>query len=274
MQKGFEVLYGKNAPDLSAGGGKLAKQYLTLLKSNTPAGKEAAEAYLAGQSGVIAGTPANMIEILKTPMGGGIDFTPQQVPIKKMFDQAITEITSMPVQTAPKTKQEAEALLNAAVGNKVNEMLKKIEPGSSNLFNIGAIPAIIQMPGVKESALVQKVLAPAVTSGVTLDNPKQVYAATMVAVKNGTIKLEDAVDGYTTLYQKGVETNLATRNLPKFGIVPTENMRTYRTEIDVAPPSAGNMFGSSAVIDNTNKNDVKRAMSKSLAMEAVSFFLR
>lgn len=268
MQKGFEVMYGSNAPDLSAGGGKLAKQYLTLLKSNTPAGREAAEAYLAGQSGVIAGTPANMIEILKTPVGAGIAFTPQQVPIKKLFDEAITEVTTMPVQNQPKNKQEAEALVNSVVTNKVNEMLKKIEPGSkSNLFNIGAIPAIIQMPGVAEQPLVQKVLAPAITAGAKFDDPNQVYAATMAAVKKGTISLEAAVDGYTTLYQKGVETNLATRNLPKFGIVPTENMRTYRTEIDVAAPSTLNPFGSSTVVDNTNKNDVKRAMSKTLASE-------
>ena len=64
------------------------------------------------------------------------------------------------------------------------------------------------------------------------------------------------------MYQKGVETNLASRNLPKFGIVPTESMRTYNTKIQTNP---GALIGGTEIVNLTDTNAVKRSLMKTLA---------
>jgi hypothetical protein len=263
MQKGFEVMYGKDAPNLVASP-KLARQYLMLLKSNTPAGKEATDAYMAGQSGVLGGSPAQVTEALK--FGIRFQFTPVQEPIRTLFDTATQEIAT---GVANGTIQKAGAVdaYNARVRAKVDGMLKDIEPGASNLFNIGAVKDLVLMPGVADTTLAQKVLTPATVAGAKLDDPKQVFSTTMAAVGAGTIKIEEAVEGINALYRKGVETNLAARNLTKFGIVPTENMRSYNTKIQTNPSA---IFGGTEIINLTDPNSVKRAILKNLSSQRIA----
>ena len=265
MQEGFRVLYGDKAPDLSMNP-KLAKNYLSLLKSNTPAGKEAMEAYMAGQTGVLGGNPAQVIDLLKN--GVNVQFTPAQNPIKQVFDTTVSEVTANIAAgkvAKPGNAAEASALINTSVKAKVDTMLKNIEPGSSsNLFNIGSVPVLITLPGVADTAFTQKVLAPAVTAGAKLDDPKQVFSTAIAAIGKKEITVEQAVEGITALYQKGVETNLAQRNLPKFGIVPNESMRSYNTTIQT---NANAIFGGTEIVNLADENAVKRAVMKSLSMQ-------
>lgn len=272
IQDGLKVMYGDKAPDLGMNP-KLAKNYLNLLKSNTPAGKEAMEAYMAGQTGVLGGNAAQVIDLLKT--GVAVQFTPAQVPIKQVFDTTVSEVTAAIAAgkvAKPGNAAEASALVNNAVKTKVDSMLKNIEPGSSsNLFNIGSVEKLITLPGVADTALAQKVLTPMVTAGAKLDDPKQVFSTAIAAVNNKQLSLEQAVEGITSLYQKGVETNLATRNLPKFGIVPNESMRSYNTTIQTNPSA---LFGGNEIINLADQNAVKRAVMKSLAYQNVHLMMQ
>jgi hypothetical protein len=259
IQAGLKVMYGDKAPDLSASP-KLARQYLMLLKSNSPAGKEATDAYMAGQSGVLGGSPAQVIDSIGN--GVAFQFTPAQAPIKKLFD-LVTQEVSQGVASGAVTKANYQSTINNTVTGKLNTYLKDIEPGSgNNPFNIGAVSSIIQMPGVSNLPLAKNILAPAVISGAKLDDPKQVYSTAISAINSGKLSIADAADGLVTLYQKGVDTNLATRQLTKFGIVPTENMHSYKTQIEVDPTSA---FGGTEIVDMTNANAVKRAIMKTMA---------
>lgn len=265
IQTGLKVIYGDKAPELALNP-KLAKNYLSLLKSNSPAGKEALEAYMAGQTGVLGGNPAQVIDLLKN--GVNVQFTPAQNPIKQVFDTTVSEVTANIAAgkvAKPGNAAEASAIINDAVKKKVDTMLKNIEPGSSsNLFNIGSVPALITLPGVADTAFTQKVLAPAVTAGAKLDDPKQVFSTAIAAVSKKEITVEQAVEGITALYQKGVETNLAQRNLPKFGIVPNESMRSYNTTIQT---NANAIFGGTEIVNLADENAVKRAVMKSLSMQ-------
>lgn len=188
-----------------------------------------------------------------------------QEPIKKLFDVAIQKV-SAGVASGQVTKSNYQSVLNGEVTNQVNTYLKDIEPGSgNNPFNIGAVSSLVTMPGVNTTPLAQKILAPAVASGAKFDDPKQVYAAALSGVQGGKISVEDAVDGIVSLYQKGVDTNLAARNLTKFGIVPTDNMHTYNTRVETDP---GALFGGTEIVDLTNRNAVTRAVLTTMRKQA------
>ena len=266
IQKGLTVMYGANAPDLTASP-KLAKTYLTLLKSNTPAGKEATDAYMAGQTGVLGGNPAQVIDSINS--GVAVQFTPAQAPIKNLLDVAKQKVDAG-VQTGQVTKANYSASINSTVTGQINDYLKDIEPGSANNpFNIGAVSSLISMPGVSSTPLAQKVLAPAAAAGAKFDDPKQVYSTAVDAVNKGTISLNDAVDGITALYQKGVDTNLQVRQITKFGIVPTENMHSYNTRVEVDPTA---LFGGTSIVNLTDRNAVLRAVNKTMARQAMGSF--
>lgn len=261
IQEGLKVMYGDKAPDLVANP-KLARQYLTLLKSNSPAGKEAVDAYLAGQSGVLGGNPAQVIDSLQSNIK--FQFTPAQKPIKDIFEQATqmvqAENANMPGSV---TKENYKDKLNTAVMSLVKKQQELVEPGANNVFNIGSLSTVASMPGVNNLPVVTKVLAPAITAGATFDDPKQVYATIMTAVQNKQVTLAEAADGITALYQKGVTTNMQTRQLTKFGI-PVGDTVPYNVRIETKP---GNLFGSSETVDLTNKAAVTRAMMKTMTMQ-------
>lgn len=264
MQKGLVSMYGATAPDLQ-NNPKAAKQYLGLLKSNTPAGKEAVEAFMLGGSGTF-GSPAGVVDLLKS--GVNIKFNPSQEAIRSTMETATTELAGKIASgkvAKPSNAQESQAALNAEIRAKLDIMAKNIDPGSSsNVFNIGSTAALISLPGVRDTALVKTVLGPAVTAGAKLSDPTQLVSATVAAVNQGKIKLNDAIEGITTLYQKGVETNLQERDFTKFGISPP---RTYNTSIQTNKTA---LFGGTEIVNLTDTNSVRRAVLKMMSTSRLS----
>lgn len=264
IQAGLKVMYGDKAPDLGSAP-KLGRQMLMLLKSGGPAGKEALDAYMAGQSGILGGSPAQVIDSMRS--GVAFQFTPTQEPIKKIFDIAVQEV-SKGVAAGSITKTNYQEVMNQQVIGQVNKYLKDINPGDgTNPFNIGSTAALVGMPAVASTPLAQKILAPAIATGAKFDDPKQVWATALDGVNKGTISISEAVDGITTLYQKGVDTNLASRELTKFGIVPTDNMHSYNTRLETKPSA---LFGGTEIVDLTKPQDVKRAVLKTLSSQRIT----
>lgn len=265
IQTGLISMYGPKAPDIQSNP-KLAKTYLALMKSNTPAGKEAVDAYMAGGTGVLAGNSGQVVEMIKSGMN--IQFTPAQQPIKQVLDAAHSEFVNGIAAGAivkPSNIAEFNRGVSNAVEAKINGMLKNVKAGDGdNLFNIGAVTELVAMPGVADTALAQKVLAPAVTAGVKFDDPKQVYATAISAISKKQVSIEEAVEGITALYQKGVKSNLETRQLTKFGIPVPTNM-PYNTQVETDPYA---MFGGSEIVNLTDKNQVTRALMKTMAMQS------
>lgn len=264
IQKGLQSIYGSQAPDLN-NNPKAAKQYLSLFKSNSPAGKEAVEAFMLGGAGTF-GNPATVVDLLKS--GVNVKFTPSQEAIKNLFESADRELDAKfkidPLKT-PKDARERQQMLNAEIKNKLDQMARNIDPGSStNVFNVGSTAALITMPGVKDTALVQKVLGPAIAAGARLSDPTQLVSAAVAAVNRGQIKLEDAIGGITALYQKGVETNNQERDFVKLGIAPP---RTYNTTLKT---NQNAIFGGSDIVNLTEANSVKRAVLRMMATSRLS----
>ena len=269
MQKGLQVLYGETAPNIMADK-KAGKVWVTLLKSNTPAGKEAVAAYMAGQSGVVAGTPSGAIDLIKDKVP--VTLTPAQQSVKLHLQQTLetaggSQEYAIAVQS--KDKSQAQAIIDKVSKTRIDGMLKEIKPGDSgNIFNIGSLQTLLNAPAVRGDPITTKVLAPAVAAGFNLSDPSQVFATVVDGVKTGKININDAAMGLATVYQVGVKTNLAAKNLSKFGIVPgNELLNSYNARVQT---DASAILGGSEIVNMTDPMSVMRAINKNLAYRAMS----
>lgn len=267
IQDGLIQMYGTKAPNILASP-KLAKQYLALMRTKGPAGLEAQTAYMAGQTGIIGGNAAQVIDMVNK--GVGIQFKPEQEPLKQVFNDAVNEARAQAAMI--KNDADRQDFINKSVDKKIRDMLREVKPGDgNNLFQIGATSDLAALPGVRDSALVKNVLGPEMQAGAKLDDPGQVFESTLKAVQTGKIKLQQAVDDLATMYAKGVETNLATRNLTKFGVVidpssgdgsgKADLFRSYNVRIktNVLSPFGGE------IVNVANRDELLRAANKALA---------
>jgi hypothetical protein len=260
--KGYQVLYGDKAPEMLSPGE--VKVMVGLMKSGTPAGQEATRAYMAGVSGVVAGDPAQVIDMIGR--GLPIQFTPAQAQVKGVFEKAVAEVRNRGM--LPKDDAERRQVMNLEVNKILSKMSKEVKAGDGdNIFQIPDVKQVMALPGVVDTPFVQKILA---TSKVDLNNPKMVYGEALRGVKEGKLTIDQAVEGVLSVYQKGVEVNIASKNLTRLGIAPSGKdtvLTDYNTPIEVAP---GALFGGSKTISLTRREDVTRAMLKTLGLSYAS----
>ena len=146
--------------------------------------------------------------------------------------------------------------LNAVAQQNLNAYARDIKPGdSSNPYQIASINSLVlNSPTVAELPLVQKVFVPLIKNGVSLTDPKQIMTYVGNAVSDGTITHAQALE-LSTIYHVGVKTNLAMRNLPGFGLVPS---LSYNAKVDTNP--AG--WNTSETVDLTRPDSISRALLK------------
>lgn len=238
---------------------------LSLLKSNSPAGKQFQEDYLIGDQSeatgtkVLATSPARAIEILATMP---VKLAPAQEAVKGVLNQALAATKADP-NFDPKNKSAVEASLNARTAAILKSQSDKINYGDSdNVFNIPSIRTLLSnSPTLQQLPVVQKVIAPAIASGLDLNDPNQVFSTVATALQQKTITYPQALE-LTTLYQVGVKTNLEARQFTSLGMVPSYS---YKTQISTDPAS---VFGGKDVVDLTKPDLVGRALNKFLARQA------
>lgn len=254
IQTGLKVMYGSQAPDLT-NNPRLARDYIRLLKGGGEPGREAQLAWMRGQSGIAAPSPSSIVADAQKNMN--IQFSPASMPIKEIIDSVQQSIKSLPVDQQPKKMDEYYNLIDAGVAKKLADYTKTVTTDTKNPLTVPAISDLVKLPGVANTPFAQKVITPAVSSGVDLNNPDKLFSAGMAAVEAGTISQEQLVDGIHSLYVKGVATNLASREFTKYGIIPTPDMQKYVAPITTAPNA---MWGATERIDLTNKEMLKRAV--------------
>ena len=256
--KGYQIFYGDKAADMITPGD--VKQMVALMKSGTPAGQEATRAFMAGESNKVAGSPAQVIDMIGR--GLPIQFTPAQTPVKGVFEKAVAEVRNRGM--LPKDDAERQQIMNLEVNKILSKMSKEVKAGDGdNVFQIPDVKRVMTLPGVVDTPFVQKILS---TSQVDVNNPKMVYNEALRGVKEGKLTVDQAVEGVLSVYQKGVEVNIASKNLPRLGIAPSTKelkLNDYNTPIEVAP---GALFGGSKTVNLTSREDVTRAVLKTLGL--------
>ena len=256
--KGYQVFYGDKAADMITPGD--VKQMVALMKSGTPAGQEATRAFMAGESNKVAGSPAQVIDMIGR--GLPIQFTPAQTPVKGVFEKAVAEVRNRGM--LPKDDAERQQIMNLEVNKILSKMSKEVKAGDGdNVFQIPDVKRVMTLPGVVDTPFVQKILS---ASQVDVNNPKMVYNEALRGVKEGKLTVDQAVEGVLSVYQKGVEVNIASKNLPRLGIAPSTKelkLNDYNTPIEVAP---GAMFGGTKTLSLTRREEVTRAVLKTLGL--------
>lgn len=263
INRGVQIRMGESAKLLRAGTPE-AKTAVTLLKSGSPVAKQMQEDYLRGEQGILAASPSQALETIKTQ---AVNLSPAQYPVRQLLEQSLAAVQQMP-GFDPKNKAAVTAAIDQATRTVIDNQLRKINPDDpANVFNIPALSQVIKaVPELQNLPVVQKVLKPRATAGDNLSRPVDVFYAVTKAVQDGTITYAEALD-LPVLYQRAVGINLAARNLENFGIVPSKELSKYgyRTEIQVSPK----LFAARVIVDLTKVDTFSRALNKSLAQAAV-----
>jgi len=252
-------------------GSAKANGILQLLKSNSPAGKQFQEDYMigdqslaidpSGNTRVLATSPARAVEILQTMP---VKLSPAQEPVKKLLDQALQDVAAT-LQTNPKLEGgKNKAAVAEAINARAKELLaaqaKNVKfDDPSNVFAIPNVKTLVaNSPVVANLPVVQKVLAPALAAGASLEDPNQVFALTAQALRDKKISYPEALE-INTIYHVGQSANIAARQLPSLGFAP---IYSYNVKVDTNPNAT---FGASEVIDMTRGDQLGRAFNKYLS---------
>lgn len=259
-----------NLPPLTEGNGKtlLAAIRTKGFEGLTGDLKTSYESGLATQAAgipLIGASPAKAAQALATVPS--IQLNPTQLPIKNLLSSASQEVAAaLSPEGALKTKNPAlqgldkkdtagiQAAYNIVVQAKLDTYAKDIEPGAaSNPYQIGSINQLAaNSPTIQALPIYQKLFAPIVKSGVQLSEPSQIFSLVSDAVQKGTISHNEALE-LSTIYQVGVKTNLAMRNLPSFGLIPR---LSYNTSLEINAA----VFSSNKIVDLTKPDALSRAL--------------
>ena len=209
----------------------------------------------------MAGNPAQVIDMIGR--GLPIQFTPAQATVKGVFEKAVAEVRNRGM--LPKDDAERQQIMNLEVNKILSKMSKEVKAGDGdNIFQIPDVKRVMTLPGVVDTPFVQKILS---TSQVDVNNPKMVYNEALRGVKEGKLTVDQAAEGVLSVYQKGVALNIASKNLPRLGIAPSTKelkLNDYNTPIEVIP---GALFGGSKTVNLTSREDVTRAMLKTMSRD-------
>jgi hypothetical protein len=267
LKTGYQAIMGDKAPDFS--NPSVAKRMLAMLKVPGEPSAEVKAAWEAGSGiGIISPSASGMVNMIKA--GVPVQFNPAQAPVKQLFEDTMITI-NQEIAGRVVDKKTVDAATDLAVMRSLEGMLKEVKPGDpKNLFNIQSVESIFKAaPAVAALPLSQKVLIPAGAAG--LDDPNKVFNLAVDAARAGKISFQEAYSGYVALYQRGVDLNLAAKNLPSVGLVPAKRVdpatgrivgdwHSYTTSVETSPTS---VWGKKELLDNTNLTEVKRAMMKS-----------
>lgn len=205
---------------------------------------------------VIGSSPSRAAQALSTLP---VKLNPTQEPVKQILSSASQEVFAQlkKEEIAGGAKKDAAAIqdtYNKLAQAHTDTFAANIKPGdATNPYQIGSINQLAaNSPTIQALPVYQKVFDPLVKAGVQLSDPSQIFGAVSDAVTKGTITHNEALE-LTTIYQVGVKTNLAMRNLPAFGLVPR---LSYNTSLET---NAG-IFNSNKIVDLTKPDALSRAL--------------
>lgn len=238
-----------------------AQVALAALKGKGPMSDEFLADYKSGEMALATGqislgaTPADVIQRIGERQV--LNVSPPQELVKQKLGDALAIASPQLKSLDPRDLAGAQRILNVEVGKVVQRDAAEVKPNdASNLFSIAPIASIVKVsPAAANEPVYQKVLKPLMDTGVDMNDPNQVMAATVAAIKKGTISYNDAL-GLATIYQAGSNANLAQRDLPKFGIPP---VYAYNVRLN----NAGG-FGGTSIVDVTKVDLLGRYLNKQL----------
>ena len=132
---------------------------------------------------------------------------------------------------------------------------------ATNIYKAPPLPVVAGLPAVRDTAFGQKVLAPALASGVLQDfNPEQIKAMVIKAIKDKTITYDEAVSGGNSVFQGAVSYNNTVMNYKGFGL---PNQQGFKAEV-----SGASSMGFKGIVNLADANEFRRLIDRQLAVDA------
>lgn len=246
--KGFNLLKAGGQP------GEMAKQALSIGLMNDVTGKP-----------IIAPTAGNAARILATSNSPIATTNPAVKPVTDLLQseylQARNPTNAQALGINPKDPTTLDAAVSSMVNGKLKVMASDIKTGdASNLYQAPPLASLATMNGFKQNPLYTKVLEPQIKTGMTETDPMQIAVLTRQAILDKQISLQDAVNGYASLFSHAIAMNNASKDFMRFGIAP---QTSYVTDIN-----GTGVFGGSTRVDLSNKAQVTTMFMKLINMQS------
>ena len=155
-----------------------------------------------------------------------------------------------------KIDQVTNAATQLAVHNAIGMQSEIKQNDGTNIYKPQPLPEIVNASAAaRDSALVQKVLAPQLAAGGLQEfQPQQIVSMIKTAIKNKTITHEEGISGGLALFQTAVTLNNRTMNYAGFGLPVQEGYKTRMQHI----------LGTQEVVNLANAVEFKRFMEKEI----------
>lgn len=279
INKGRQVRMGDAYAPLDPSQSKLI---VATLKNKGSLGDSLQADYSIGERSNVAGvnmigtSPAQTIDIMsKAP----VSLTPLQQTVKdNILGRAVSDLkaaqqpgTQLPAYLRGVNFKDKDAI-TVALNQRAQELLdtdaKVVKPGdATNPYQISSIGDLAAAsPTIANLPTYQAVLKPLVDKGASITDPAQVMDLVGKAVAGGLVDHNTAARDIATMYQMGVKTNLATRNLAGFGLKPT---LAYNASVTTDPAA---LFSKTGVINMTDVNAVSRTLVRVNSQNLASNF--
>jgi hypothetical protein len=132
---------------------------------------------------------------------------------------------------------------------------------ATNIYKAPPLPVIAAIPDIANSAFGQKVLAPALASGVLQDfNPDQIKSMVIKAIKDKTLTYQEAIVGGNSMFAAVPAHNNRYMNYKGFGL---PNQEGYKTEV-----AGATAMGFKAVVNLADAKEFQRWIDRQLAAAA------
>jgi hypothetical protein len=247
--------------------GVKADNVLQTLKAKGPLAQEFMLDYQNGErfaeSGVakLASSPVDSAQLFSS--GRAVSLSPAQELVKeKLGDAGVLAKLELAKNPDAKNPQVQADVFNKAANQILQRDATEIKvEDSKNIFSIAPINQIVKVSdAAAQTPVYQKILRPLLDNGVNLNDPNKVFAAVTEGLRTKKITYEEALS-LTTIYHAGAAANLAQRDLPKFGLIPSF---TYNVRLEIP----GSLYGAK-VMDITKPDVVGRYLNSYLALESL-----
>lgn len=259
-----------------------SKLIVATLKNKGSLGDSLQADYSIGERSNVAGvniigtSPAQTIDIMSK---SAVSLNPLQQTVKdSILNQAVNDLkaaqqpgTQLPQYLRGVNFKDRDAIsvaLNQRSQELLNQDAKVVKPGdATNPYQISSIANLAaNSPTIAALPTYQKVLQPLIDKGAQINDPAQVMDLVGKAIAGGLIDHNTAASDIATMYQMGVKTNLAARNLASFGLAPS---LAYNAQVTTDPAA---LFSKTGVINMTDVNAVSRTLVKVNSQNLASNF--
>lgn len=206
--------------------------------------------------------------------------SPTMAPVKNLLMNSLADVGQGVVKGAnglPVDLKNPQAVTGAANGlilTRAAGMASNIKVGdNTNIYAAPTLPSILKVaPGVMQTDLYNKVLAPLVNTGLTTLDPNQILSLTSQSVARGEMSFTQSAQDIKVLFSAAAATNNVTKDYARVGL---PNQMGYNTSVTLHNASTPNVLAfatnQNVKVNMTDLNQVGSILARQMAADRGSY---